>query len=347
MLEELLEEITPQDLFDFARAVPVPEEFVFTRQFMRTREIPGIRWATNSRKRRTATAKYRSWDAETARGRRVVERLRTEGELPPVSIKFVIGEREQIMLDAIRSGDISLLVEEVYDDTAASVLAIYARMEQAAGATYATGVTPIDDDDFKVDIEWGVPEEHLPTAPVFWDNPAANIIDQEEDQVRLLVSKGKGRPGAAVSSDRVYSVLGANAQYRQSYFGSTENSYRNLIPTEVDSVRAARRLPPLTLADHVIDDHNGVPQRVFPDNRVLYLPADTSEVAESQYGITAEALTLRSGGQLTIERQEESGVIVTRKVDDDPIAITTRGTATAMPVVYDGEGFVSLQVLDD
>lgn len=343
-MDELLEDITPQDLFDFARVIPVPEDFVLTNRFVPTRKIPGIRYSMRSRSTTTSAAKFRAWDTETPRGRRVVEALRTEGELPPLGVKFHIGEREQILLDAIRTEDDSLLIDEVYQDAQRAVLGIYARLELAAGDMLNDGKFVIDDDDYTVEVDWQVPNDHRPTAPVLWNNANANPIDDEENAIRVLVAKGKGRPGAALASDRVYSFLGANAQYRQSYFGSTEGSYRNLVPAEVDSVRAARRLPPLTLVDHQIDV-DGQSVRVLDDNKLLLLPSDSSRFAETQYGITAEALTLRAGGQLEIERSEESGVFVTKKVLDDPISVTTRGTATAMPVMYDPEGYVALKVL--
>jgi hypothetical protein len=338
-MDQLLEDITPQDLFEFARAVPVPEEFVLTRRFIPTRKIPGIRWRHSSRISKTSAAKFRAWDTETPRGRRVVSRMQTEGELPPLGIKFHIGEREQILLDAIRYGDDANLVDLMYDDAERSVLGIY-----AAGGLGAFGISSISDDEYNVDIDWDMPDEHKPSVTNWWGTDAATPLDDEEGVIRLLTGKSKPRPAFAISSYENIADLGANLQYRNEYFGTAnQTSLRSLDPAEVNSVRARKGMPQLVEYDVSIDV-DGVDVRVLPTNRVIYVPADPTRWAETQYGTTAEANTLVAGGQLEIERSEESGIIVTKKVHDEPISVTTRSNATAMPVCYDNEGHVSLKV---
>lgn len=343
-MDPILEDITPQDLFEFARAVPVPEEFVLTRQFIPTRTIPGIRYRHSSRTSKTSAAKFRAWDTETPRGRRVVSRLATEGELPPLGVKFHIGEREQILLDAIRYGDDASLVDELYDDVERAVLAVFARLELAAGDMLTDGKFNINDEDYNVEVDWQVPSDHRPTVSNFWGTANATPLDDETGVIRLLKGKSKPAPAFAISSYENIAELGANLQYRNEFFGtSSSTNLRTLDPSEVASVRARKGLPTLVEYDVAIDV-DGTDIRPIPTNRVIYVPADSSRFAETQYGITAEVNTLVAGGQLSIERSDESGIIVTKKVADDPISVTTRSNATAMPVMYDNEAYVSLKV---
>lgn len=79
---------------------------------------------------------------------------------------------------------------------------------------------------------------------------------------------------------------------RAAYYGSVNGSTTPtavLAPNEVEVVRARYNLPPITVYDVQISVDNTY-QRVIPEDRWILLPPNPESWAETQYGITAEAL---------------------------------------------------------
>lgn len=74
------------------------------------------------------------------------------------------------------------------------------------------------------------------------------------------------------------------------------------------------------------------------------LPPDSREWAETQYGLTAEGLVLSNGGNPAILREEAPGIIVTHGYSDDPAQLWTKGSASAMPVMYVPDIYVAATV---
>lgn len=342
---DLLQNVDPADLIAYSRQVPTPDDYLLTREIVPERQIQNVKYRVRSRTKRVNAAKFRAYDTETPRGRREVEHSVLEGFLPPLGVKLSVGELETILLSLDRGGDDQELVDALYDDIETEVLGIKARLELAAGDLLADGkFTLVDENRLTLEADYQVDAGFRPTAAKFWSDPTATILDDEQAWIQKLIDDGTGRPGDAMASRAVIAHLARNNQYKQAFFGSNAEQRPTLTPGQVQSVRDTYGLATIREYDAKVRV-DGVQTRTTPENRFFLLPANKEEFAETQYGITAEALALSRAGNPRIEREDQPGIVVTAKEYDDPVDVTTKATAVAMPVLYDNEGYISAQVL--
>jgi len=343
MTLNLLANVDPEDILAFARAVPEPSDFLLTREIVPNRTINSVRWRSRKSTRFQGTAQFRAYDTETPLGRREISHSFTEGMLPPVGQKLFVGELETILLDLQRGADDAELVDALYDDAENNVQAIRARMELAAGDLLLDGKFTLNENNLVLEADFGVAAGYLPTAATLWTAAGAKPLDDEKAWIKYIVDNGGSRPGRVVTSERVLGLFASNLQYQEAYYGRNQSAYPTLNPEQVNSVRAAHRLPPITTYDTQVRV-NGVNQRVIPDNRYLLLPANPREFAETQYGVTAESIALSRQGNVRITREDLPGIVVTTHEKDDPVSVWTKGSAVAMPVMYDNTAYVCAQV---
>ncbi|MEV8058775.1 hypothetical protein AB0P37_20280 [Streptomyces antimycoticus] len=74
-------------------------------------------------------------------------------------------------------------------------------------------------------------------------------------------------------------------------------------------------------------------------------PAGREKWAQTQIGVTAEALVLSRGTNPEIIREDAPGIIITRGVQDDPVEIYTKGAAVGMPVMRTPDAHIVAKVL--
>ncbi|MFE1949917.1 major capsid protein [Streptomyces sp. NPDC059524] len=338
MLEALLRDITPTDIIAFARAVQSPADYTLTANVMPERQINGVKFKTRRTSRRVNAAKYRAYDAQTPIASREVKRIETEGQLPPLGQKFLVGELETILLAARRGADASELVEMLYDDTAAHTLSIRSRLELAVGDLLTDGkFTLAGENGLTVEYDAQVPSANMPTASVAWTDPTADAIADELAWLEVLRASGAPMPEKVVTSYKARALLAGNDAYRAAFYGSVSPSTTptaTLAPDQVNVVRARYNLPPIEIYDVQIPKDDGTMVRPIPEDRWVMVPPNRTTWGETQYGITAESIALTTGDNPAIELEEAPGIIVTHGWQDDPVQVWTKGAAVAMPVLY-------------
>ncbi|MEV6146425.1 major capsid protein [Streptomyces sp. NPDC051992] len=338
MLETLLRDIDATEINAFARAVQTPADYALTLSVMPERTINSVKFRIKSTSRRVNAAKYRAWDAQTAVATREAKRIVTEGMLPPLGQKYLVGELEQILLDTSRGADASELVELLYQDVAAHVQSIKSRLELAVGDLLTDGkFTLSGENGLTVEYDAGVPAANMPTASKAWTDPTADALKDEMAWIETLRASGAPLPSRVVTSYKARALLAANNAYRAAFYGSVSPSTTptaTLAPNEVDVVRARYGLPPISVYDVQIPKDDGTMARPIPEDRWLMLPPNPQTWGETQYGVTAESLVLSSGGNPAILREEAPGIVVTHGYTDDPVQVWTKGAAVAMPVLY-------------
>ena len=347
MLENLLRGIDATEINAFARAVQTPADFALTQSVMPEKTINSVKFRTKSTSRRVNAAKYRAWDAQTAVATREAKRIVTEGMLPPLGQKYLVGELEQILLDTSRGADASELVELLYQDVAAHVQSIKSRLELAVGDLLADGkFTLAGENGLNIEYDPGVPSANMPTAATAWTDPTADAIANEMAWIEVLRASGAPLPSRVVTSYKARALLASNDSYRRAFYGqpSAQTPTGVLAPNEVDAVRARYNLPPIEVYDVQIPKDDGTMARPLPDNKWLMLPPNPQTWGETQYGVTAESLVLSSGGNPAIEREEAPGIVVTHGYTDDPVQVWTKGAAVAMPVLYVPDIHISASV---
>lgn len=337
MLEALLRDLTPADIVAFARAVQTPADYALTLSVMPERSIPGVKFKTRRTSRRVNAAKYRAYDAQTPVAAREVTQIETEGMLPPLGQKFLVGELESILLAVRRGQDGADLVESLYEDTAAHTLSIRSRLELAVGDLLTDGkFTLTGENGLTVEYDAAVPAANMPTAATAWSDPTADALADEMAWIEVLRASGAPMPARVLTSYKARAYLAANDSYRRAFYGqpSAQTPTGTLAPNEVDAVRSRYNLPPIEVYDVQIPKDDGTMARPVPEDRWLMLPPNPQQWGETQYGITAEAINLTTGSNPAIELEEAPGIIVTHGFKDDPVQVWTKGSAVAMPVLY-------------
>lgn len=338
MMELLLRGISATEINAFVRQLQTPADYALTNEVFPERTLQGVKWKVKSSTRRVPAATYRAWDAQTKVATREIRRIETEGKLPPLGQKYLIGELETILLETARGLDDADLVQSVYDDVAAHVLSIRNRLELAAGDLLTDGVfTLAGENGLTVSADFHVPSVNMPTAPTAWTDPTADMLADELRWLEVLRSSGAPMPEKIKTSYKAASLAAANNSYRAAYYGSVSPSATPtaiLAPTEVNVVRARYGLPPVETYDVTIPLDDGTDMRPLAENLWVMIPPNRKQWAETQYGITAESLILSSGGNPAILREDAPGIIVTHGYSDDPPEVWTKGAAVAMPVMY-------------
>ncbi|MFJ9240996.1 major capsid protein [Streptomyces anulatus] len=348
MLELLLRDLTPTDINAFVRAIPSPDDYELTRSVLPEIALNTVKWRVKRTNRRVPAAKYRAWDATTPVASREITMIETEGKLPPVGQKYIVGEMEQILLDADRGANSDDLVQAVYDDTAAHVLSVKSRLELAAGDLLADGrFTLQGENNLFIEYDAQVPASHMPTAPVPWTNPDADALADEMRWIQVLRDARAPLPARIFTSFKAKSLLAGNKSYRAAYYGSLLGSQiptAVLAPNEVDAVRARYGLPPIVVYDVQIPLDDGTNPTVLPENLWLMVPPNVRQWGETQYGVTAESLVLSRGTNPAILRKDAPGIVVTHGYSDDPVNVWTKVAAAAMPVLYVPDIHISARV---
>lgn len=338
MLEALLKDITPTEIIAFARAVQTEASYVLTGNVMPERQINGVKYKTRRTSRRVNAAKYRAYDAQTPIASREVKRIETEGQLPPLGQKYLVGELETILLAVRRGQDASELVELLFDDVAAHTKSVRSRLELAVGDLLTDGkFTLTGENGLTVEYDAQVPSANMPTASTLWTDPTSDPIADEMAWLEVLRASGAPMPEKVLTSYKARALLAGNNAYRAAYYGSVNGATTptaTLAPNEVDAVRARYNLPPVEIYDVQIPKDDGTMARPLPEDRWLMVPPNRQQWGETQYGITAESIALTTGDNPAIELEEAPGIIVTHGWQDDPVQVWTKGSAVAMPVLY-------------
>lgn len=348
-LDLLLRELDATEINAFVRELTTPADYLLTQQIVPERNINNIKFRTSSSKRRVNAAKFRVYDAPTAVATRHASRVVNEGLLPPLGQTLPISEMETILFNISHGQDTAEFVEKLYDDVERHFEAIKTAQEIAVGKMLATGVVDLPGNG--LDVDWNVPSANMPTAAIPWSEANATPLTDELMWLDHLRDSGAPVPSKVITSRRARSFLAANQEYRASYYntpigGTTPTAM--LAPDQVEAVRARYNLPPIVEYDAQVYDDEGNYVRVLPDNLWVMVPGIApGQWAETQYGLTAEAIQLSSGSNPALTAEQAPGIVVVTKVEDNPIQVYTRGAAVGMPVLYVPDIHITATVLED
>jgi hypothetical protein len=336
---------TNLDLTAFARQIPDPAEFTLKGIFPE-RTINGIRYRLPASGARTiSVAKFRAYDAQTPIGQRSASRTYKEGMLPPLGQKTNVGELETILLAMARGADAADLVDAMYDEDMNNVLAIRARMELARGDLLNDNKfsLALSENGLLLDADFGIASGHAPTASTLWSDAADStpLTDELAWHQKIIDDSGQV-PTGRLASQTVINLLQHSVEYLQNFYRGMNLSTVPgvLTPAQVQSVRDQWGLPPIQPYDTMVDV-DGTTTRVFPDTKfVLYVPG----LGETQFGTTAESIVLSTQGNPRLDRTDAPGIVVTRAVNDDPVAVWVRANAIGMPLLFDNTRILTATV---
>lgn len=275
------------------------------------------------------TAEYRAWDTPAPMtGRPGVARIR--GELAPVSRQIPLGEEEMLRLRALERGTNDPIINAVYDDVERMIRAVQARVEVARGQLLTTGSVTINENGLALVANFSLPGSHNVSAGIVWTTtatatPLSDLLTWQD----TYINDTGVAPSTMVMSQQRLGNLYLNAEMRSAAAANGVTPGR-INRDVVDAIFAANGLPPISTYD-VMVRINGVQTRVWPVDKVAFLPPADEPIGNTFYGITAEAIKLRGKGM--IEADAMPGVVAVVTETDHPVQTFTVGTAIALPVL--------------
>lgn len=336
--------VTPDDLTAFVREAPTPSDFALSAGFpVRTENDNTIDFGAEV-VRRNRTAKFRSFDGRI----HVSERDVSSGKrvkLPPLSSSLTRGEYERLQVEFARTGgtNTSALTAAIYNDAEQLIREIRARMELAWGDVLTDGILSIDDNGFKSTADYGVPDNHKPTAATVWTSIAApaltNLISWHDTYV---ATKG-GPAGAIRTSNQVLRLLTRNTEIINAVHGSAAG--RTMVTVDdLNSLLVSLGLPPLVAAYDTQVDVDGADTRVVPADRLMFTPANLADLGYTVFGVSATALELVRSGESDMNFADAPGVVGVVDKDGPPYREQTLVDAVGMPILTDAKALFIAKV---
>lgn len=275
------------------------------------------------------TAEFRAWDTPAPMtGRPGITRIR--GELPPLSRQIPLGEEEMLRLRALERGTNDPIVKAIFGDAARMIRAVQARMELARGQVLSTGKCTINENGLQIEADYNMSVDNFDTANDLWtDITNAKPISDLLTWTTFMVDTYGVMPAGIIMPKARFNNLFLNAEMRASA-ASNGTTPSRLTASDVRAILNGNDLPPIIINDEQVRV-NGVATRVLPPNKVILVPPADEPLGNTFYGVTAEAIKLRSKG--VIVQEAMPGIVALVTESEHPVQTFTVGTAIGLPVL--------------
>lgn len=334
MSEILWDGVRAADLTVFARNLAARETDTLV-QVLPNRQIDGFRTRQTRVSRTTTAARFRSFDAETPIGKRPVAVQVSALELAPLGQKLPLRESE-ILAKYLQGGDLTAVVQTVYDDTENNVAAIINRVKQLRGEFLFSGALTINENGFIQEADFGLPADHdlsVGDLDAPWDNGGDAIADELAWIEKVVEDTGGDRPVFAVTSSKVARTFLTSP----AYLAASGTTQERLTSAQVNQIRADYDLPTL-----IIDDDKVGGVRVTPESKFALA---TATVGEAQWGDTIEALELFGSNAVDKVSTQAPKITAAAWKSTDPVNLWSKANATALVVAGDINGLFVAEVL--
>lgn len=326
--------IDPQELVGFVRELVFPDLAILD-DLLPDRQVDNIEYEVMKDTRADVdAAEYRSFDAEAGIGDRPgAQRLR--GRIAPISRKIRLGEEDRLRNESQQTGDTRRLVDAIFDDAANMTRSVRARVTLAKGQVLYTGKVTLNENGVVTAADYGLPAGHIVAPGTLWSNTAATIVADLQTWRTTYMTTNKGlQPGEMLISTPILGYMLRNTEMR-TLLATIGGTPALITQNGVAQVLQAFGLPPFRVMDTQVMV-NGAATFLVPQDRVVFLPPRTAPLGATPFGVTAEALDLRDGGQ--ISREQMAGMVATvAKTEFDPVATWTKAAALALPVLANAE----------
>lgn len=341
-------DIPAQELTEFLRLLLAPEDQPRNQASLR-RWFPDqftarirYRFKTGTTRTYTEAAPFRAWDTPSPIGNRP-GRGRVEGELAPISIKYILRELDLAEQNAMADAPAEfaeMIRGDVYDDVTNGIRAIQNRFELVCRDFFVNGSATVSERGVSQTIDPQRSASHETTVSVGWDVPATADPFADERSV-LTVMKGEGFGASdlvAIMNETTWLAWLAIDGVREAYDSTRVLPYLNEL--QGAQVRAEQRLPPALVIDRTILPYGGSAEQLIPDYKVIYAPV-AAPVGSTQWGQPVMA----SDPDLQIERDDRPGPLAYMTKDQgDPYGLTTHIQAIGVPVMEDPDSTYALDV---
>ena len=285
---------------------------------------------------------FRSWTTEAPIGNRP-GRARVSGEMPPLSLKFILTEYDRIRQRVGRSegGILAEAIEgDVFGDIDNGVRALENRMEIAMADAIVTGNLSIAENGLAIDVDFQRSVANASTVGTAWATAATcTPIDDEVAVMDLMIdNEGLGPADLlAMMNSTTARLLTLADQVRNA--AGTVRVQERLNGAQVAQLRVDHELPPIRINDSRTNGVDGTNRKLIPDGMVIYLPANNA-IGETQYGVPAMA----DEPEIALERDDRPGPIAYLGRTLDPLTVYTVIDAIGIPILKDPNATYALDV---
>jgi hypothetical protein len=326
--------VTPDALTAFVRQVPTPFDQVLN-QILPDRLIDDTRVRFDTLLRTNRAAKFRAWDARIPMAKRDAPSLATV-DLPPLSIRSMIGEQERLQLESMRLNGTNMqpMIDAIYNDADNLVRSIRARMELARGDVLTDGkLTLTAENGLTLEADFAVPAGHIVAPGTLWSTTAsATIIANITAWQSTYLATNGFRPGGMWTSTRVLNYMLQNAELR-TLAASLAGTPALVTRTNLDTALSAYSLPPILGIYDTVVDVDGTTTRTIPDDKVIFVPPAGVELGFTAWGITATALELVNSSEVDMSFADAPGIVGVVEKSGPPYRQETFVDASGMPIL--------------
>ncbi|AXN51237.1 hypothetical protein DSM43518_04779 [Mycobacterium marinum] len=332
-----------EDVLTFTQEIPIPSNNRFTVDFPEQDYVGTDEIDFATIKKTNRAAKFRNWDGsywvaprDTGSERRV--------RMLPLGGQLSVGEYERRQIEFARVGGTiqSILVDAIYNDL--QDLARYAqnRVELAWGDVLTDGVLTIDENGVKQQVDYGIPAAQKVTANTLWSDHA-NATPLTDLITWTGVWSGiNGMPhGQFRTSTAVVQDLMQNKQLRDAIKGD-QTGVTWVSISEINAFLAGFGIPPFVVpldgqpggsiysSSFDVDD---VTVAAFPEDRLLFLPADMSTLGFTAWGTPTTVMELNAKNVQVEVTTRLIGILV--REEAPPFVKRTFVDGVVLPVIAD------------
>jgi hypothetical protein len=326
--------VTPDALTTYVREVPTPADQVLNRllpdRYFNDNTIDFSEYTRTNR-----TARFRAYDGRLHVSERDAYTTK-QVKLPALSTSLSKGELERLNIQFARTGgtNTAAIIDAIYDDATNLTREIQARMELARGDVLTDGkFTLSGEGGLTMEADFGVPANHFVSPGTPWSTVAsATIIANESAWIDIYVATNGFAPGGQVTSRRVLNYMLQNAELR-TLAASLSGTPGLITRPGLDAALAAYGLPPILFVYDSKVDVDGTTTSVLPDDRVIFVPPNVSDLGYTAWGVSATSLELVSSNAVDLSFSQAAGIVGVVVKEGPPFREFTFVDAVGMPVL--------------
>lgn len=285
-------------------------------------EIKMIKGANNL----PVSASIHAFDTETEIDQREAASYDV-AELALIKRKRKLAEKEIIQLEQPRNDvEEREAIQKIYNDVESLQDSVITRTEAMRGEALSTGKLMINENGYKAEIDYGVPNKHK--SDFVWSTGDPDILNNMDTATDQIVQDTGFTPTRVLTSEKILNIMLKNEKIRKAIFGV--NSDRLLSIKELNTFLKTLSLPEVAAYDakYRVLTRAGkyTSKRYTNESAFIFMP--DGDMGETLFGLTAEELELRKKEGVDIS--EIGNVIIEQYATNDPVAKWIKAVATAL-----------------
>lgn len=261
-----------------------------------------------------------AFDTEARIGDRTsIEKL----ELEQILIKEKLNQSERIRRYLNHGANKDKLVDYIYDDAGNLISRVLARVELMRNQLISTGKVSIDENNFKLTLDYGYKDSHSDNF-TGWEDPTHDII-ADLNRIKAKASEEGKEITKAITSSKILGYIIANKAINDIFAKALQ------LPTGDNILRWIYDNFGIQFAVNDVKYKEKANEkklhRFFPENVITFI-AGEGTFGNTVYGFTPE--------EDAIPNATNSGYVTVSQWDTpDPVATWTKATALVLPVMND------------